>query len=158
MNGNDTPGGRGEVEVLLRRLPDAADLPPPRRATEHSAGFDLAARVDGEVELGPGSRRLVPTGIAIALPEGFEAQVRPRSGLALRHGLTLLNAPGTVDADYRGEICVVLINHGQQAVRIRRGERIAQLVVQPVPRVRLSLVDALPETGRGAGGFGHTGS
>ncbi|HKQ60453.1 MAG TPA: dUTP diphosphatase, partial [Candidatus Polarisedimenticolaceae bacterium] len=108
-------------------------------------------------ELAPGQRALVPTGIALALPEGYEGQVRPRSGLALRHGLTLLNSPGTIDADYRGEVGVVLINLGAEPVRIAVGDRIAQLVVQRVPRVRLVEVEALPESARGAGGFGHTG-
>jgi len=154
----DAPTGEATAEVLVRRLPGAEDLPLPARATEHAAGFDLRARVDEELELRPGGRALVPTGIAIALPEGFEAQVRPRSGLALRHGLTLLNSPGTVDADYRGEIGVVLVNHGQEPVRIRRGERVAQLVVQRLPRVRLGEVSVLPASERGAGGFGHTGS
>jgi dUTP pyrophosphatase len=148
----------GPVEVLLRRLPAAADLPPPRRATELSAGFDLHARVEGRIEIAPGARCLVPTGVALALPPGYEAQVRPRSGLALRLGLTLLNSPGTVDADYRGEIGVVLVNHGSGPVSIRRGERIAQLVVQRLPEVRLVEVEALPESWRGAGGFGHTGT
>ena len=146
------------AEVLVRRLPEGADLPPPARATSGSAGFDLHARVDGELELAPGRRCLVPTGVAVALPSGFEAQVRPRSGLALSRGLTLLNAPGTVDADYRGEIGVVLINLGAEPVRIRRGERIAQLVVQRLPEVRLVEVEDLPASSRGAGGFGHTGA
>jgi len=146
------------IEVLVRRLPEAADLPVPRRATEFSAGFDLHARVDGRIELAPGERRLVPTGVAIALPAGYEAQVRPRSGLALRHGLTLLNSPGTVDADYRGEIGALLVNLGDEPVFIERGERIAQLVVQRLPEVRLVEADRLPHSSRGAGGFGHTGS
>jgi dUTP pyrophosphatase len=154
----DASTGEVTVEVLVQRLTGAEDLPLPARATDHAAGFDLRARVDEELELRPGGRMLVPTGIAIALPEGFEAQVRPRSGLALRHGLTLLNSPGTVDADYRGEIGVVLVNHGQEPVRIRRGERVAQLVVQRLPRVRLEEVSVLPASERGAGGFGHTGS
>ena len=146
------------AEIRLLRLPEGADLPVPGRATELAAGFDLHARVEGELELAPGGRCLVPTGVAIALPAGYEAQVRPRSGLALRHGLTLLNSPGTIDADYRGEIGVVLVNLGQAAVRIRRGERIAQLVVQRLPEVRLVEVERLPESPRGAGGFGHTGT
>jgi dUTP pyrophosphatase len=146
------------VEVLLLRLPEAEDLPVPRRATDLSAGFDLHARVEGRIELAPGARRLVPTGVALALPPGHEAQVRPRSGLALRHGLTLLNSPGTVDADYRGEIGVLLVNLGSEPVVIERGGRIAQLVVQRLPDVRLVEVDRLPHSSRGAGGFGHTGS
>jgi dUTP pyrophosphatase len=145
------------VEVLFRRLPEARDLPPPERATADAAGFDLRARLDGRLELAPGARALVPTGIALALPAGYEAQVRPRSGLALRRGLTLLNAPGTVDCDYRGEICVIAINLGPEPVCIERGDRVAQLVVQRLPEVRLSEVAELPATARGAGGFGHTG-
>jgi len=139
------------------RLEGAEDIPLPRRATEHAAGFDLRARIDDVIELAPGERSLVPTGFAVALPEGYEAQVRPRSGLAIKHGLTLLNSPGTVDADYRGEICVVLVNLGREPVSIRRGDRIAQLVVQRLPQVVLTESDSLPETSRGAGGFGHTG-
>ena len=146
------------VEVLVRRVPEAADFPLPVPATAHAAGFDLRARVDDAIEIEPGARTIVPSGIAIALPEGYEAQVRPRSGLALHRGLTLLNTPGTVDADYRGEIGVILINLGQEAVRIERGERIAQLVVQRLPRVLLREVEELPASDRGPGGFGHTGT
>ncbi len=145
------------VEVRFRRLPGARDLAPPQRATESSAGFDLRARVDEVVVLEPGERRLIPTGVAIALPEGYEAQVRPRSGLAAKSGVTLVNAPGTVDSDYRGEIAAVVINLGREPVHIRRGDRIAQLVVQELPAVLLVETDSLPETRRGAGGFGHTG-
>jgi dUTP pyrophosphatase len=146
-----------EVEVRFLRLPRAEDLPLPRRATPHSAGLDLHARVDGPLVIGPGERALVPTGFAMAMPEGFEAQVRPRSGLAIKQGLTLLNSPGTVDSDYRGEVGVVLVNLGQESVTISRGDRIAQLVVQRIPRVRISEVEALPDSKRGTGGFGHTG-
>ncbi len=146
-----------EAEVRVLRLPEARDLALPERATVHSSGYDLRARLDASLELVPGGRALVPTGVAIALPEGWEAQVRPRSGLAARDGVTLLNAPGTVDADYRGEIRVVLVNHGDRAVTIARGDRIAQLVVQRVPAVRLVEVDELPASARGEGGFGHTG-
>ena len=149
--------GAGPVEVRVRRLPAAADLPLPARATAGAAGIDLRARVDGEIAVPPGGRALVPTGIAIALPEGCEAQVRPRSGLALEHGLTLLNSPGTVDADYRGEIAVILVNLGDAPARIRRGDRIAQLVVQRVPATTWVEVDDLPATERGGGGFGHSG-
>lgn len=145
------------VRVRIRRLPGAEDLELPARATPQAAGLDLCAGITEELELLPGARALVPTGVALALPEGCEAQVRPRSGLALRHGLTLLNAPGTIDSDYRGEIAVLVVNLGTEPVRLRRGERIAQLVVQRLPRVRLEEVDELPESGRGAGGFGHTG-
>jgi len=143
--------------VRIRRLDAARDLDAPLRATEHAAGFDLRAALVEDLLLGPGERRRVGTGIAIALPRGFEAQVRPRSGLALRHGLTLLNSPGTIDADYRGEIGVVLVNLGERPVAIHRGDRIAQLVVQRVPEVRWQEVDELPASDRGAGGFGHTG-
>ncbi len=146
------------ARVLVRRLPEGRDLEIPRKATEHSAGFDLRARVDAPLTIPPGGRVLVPTGIAIALPEGYEAQVRPRSGLALRSGITLLNSPGTVDADYRGEIGVVVINLGAEPVTLGRGERIAQMVVHRLPAVELEEVEALPETDRGPGGFGHTGS
>jgi dUTP pyrophosphatase len=127
----------------------------PEYATPQSAGMDL--RASEEVVLEPGEIRSVRTGIRIALPEGYEAQVRPRSGLALRHGISIPNAPGTIDADYRGEICVLLINLGREAFEIRRGDRIAQLVVAPVTRVIWESVEALPETERGAGGFGSTG-
>jgi dUTP pyrophosphatase len=146
------------VRVYLRRLPGADDLPLPRRETAGSSGFDLRACLDAPLVLPPGGRAAVPTGIAVALPEGYEGQVRPRSGLALRQGLTLLNAPGTVDADYRGEIRVIVVNHGEAPVTLSRGERIAQLVVQPVPAVEWDEVDELPGTARGAGGFGHTGT
>lgn len=148
----------GTARVRVRRLPGAVDLPLPRRATELSAGFDLRARVDGAMTLEPGERARVPTGIAIALPAGHEAQVRPRSGLAVEHGLSLLNAPGTIDADYRGEIAVVLVNLGQRPFTLRRGDRVAQLVVQRIPPVEWVEVDELPDTRRGAGGFGHTGN
>jgi dUTP pyrophosphatase len=145
------------VRVSFSRVADGRDLPAPQRATEHASGFDLRARVDGSVELAPGRRALIPAGIALALPVGFEAQVRPRSGLAWKRGLTVLNGPGTVDSDYRGEIRVLLVNLGQEPVRIERGERIAQLVVQRVPAVELEETESLPDTVRGAGGFGHTG-
>jgi dUTP pyrophosphatase len=127
----------------------------PRYETEGSAGLDL--RADEPVSLAPGERALVPTGLALEIPPGFEGQVRPRSGLAARHGVGLLNAPGTVDSDYRGEVKVILVNHGQQPVRFERGERVAQLVIAPVARAALEVVEALGETGRGAGGFGSTG-
>ncbi len=149
---------RDEVRVAILRLPGARDLPLPTQGTAQSAGFDLRACIEGELQLAPGQRALVPTGIALALPEGFEAQIRPRSGLALERGLTLVNSPGTVDADYRGEIRVVLINLGTEPVTLRRGERIAQLVVQRLPRVAFEEVETLPPTPRGTGGFGHTGT
>jgi len=125
--------------------------------SEQAAGIDLRAAVSGPVTLAPGSFALVPTGIRISLPPGHEAQVRPRSGLAAKHGVSVLNAPGTIDADYRGEVGIILINLGGEPFEVRRGDRIAQLVVAPVTRVRVEMVDRLNETGRGAGGFGHTG-
>ena len=145
------------VEVCL--LPHGEGLALPAYQTAHAAGLDLLAAVadDAPIVLQPGTRALVPTGLTIALPEGFEAQVRPRSGLAAKHGITVLNAPGTVDADYRGEICVLLINHGSEAFTIRRGERIAQMVIAPVSHAKLVPVTTLPETARGGGGFGSTG-
>jgi dUTP pyrophosphatase len=146
-----------EARVQIRRLPEARDLPLPRPATRQSAGMDLRACVDETVVLEPGSRAVVPTGIAIALPEGYEAQVRPRSGLASKVGLTLLNTPGTIDADYRGEIRVILVNHGDAPVTVKRGERVAQMVFHKLPRLIFEEVETLPETERGAGGFGHTG-
>ena len=145
------------ARVRILRLPEGRDLPLPERATAHAAGFDLRARVDDGVLVPPGGRLLVPTGIAIELPEGFEAQVRPRSGLALRHGVTMLNAPGTIDADYRGEVGVVVVNHGDAPFPIRRGDRIAQLVVHRLPEIVWEEVESLADSGRGAGGFGHTG-
>lgn len=145
------------TEVAIARLHHAADLALPRYETAHAAGMDLMACVPADIVLAPGRRALVPTGFAIALPAGFEAQVRPRSGLAARHGVTVLNSPGTIDADYRGEIGVVLINHGDVPFTVSRGMRIAQLVVAPVSRVAWREAESLPETGRGAGGFGSTG-
>jgi dUTP pyrophosphatase len=145
------------VEVV--RLPHATGLPLPAYASSGAAGMDLRAALGPEerLSLAPGERALVPTGIAIALPQGFEAQVRPRSGLALRHGLTCLNSPGTVDCDYRGEIKVILANLGREAVVIAHGERIAQLVVAPVARAAWREVEALDATARGEGGFGSSG-
>ena len=145
------------VAVRVRRLPAASDLPLPSRASAGASGFDLRACVTEPMTIPPGGRVLVPTGVAIALPRGYEAQVRPRSGWALAAGCTLLNAPGTIDADDRGEIGVIVVNHGARPVTISRGERVAQLVVQRLPEVTLVAVDDLPETERGAGGFGHTG-
>lgn len=137
-----------------------ADLPLPAPATPGSAGMDLRAAVQEPVEIAPGERALVPTGFALELPEGYEGQVRPRSGLALRHGITLPNAPGTIDADYRGEVCVLLANLGKERFVVKRGDRIAQLVIAPVTRaewVEVEAHDALAPSGRGSGGFGHTG-
>ena len=149
--------GSPPLNVRIERLAHAEDLPLPATATALSAGLDLAAAIEDELVLAPGQRELVPTGFAIALPEGYEAQVRPRSGLALRHGIVMPNAPGTIDADYRGEIGVLLMNLGDEPLRIQRGDRIAQLVVAPVTSVSWDEVDRLDETERGSGGFGHTG-
>ena len=145
------------VSVLIRRLPCAADLPLPRRAPPGASGFDLHAAVDDELVLAPGQRELVPTGLAIALPPGCEGQIRARSGLALRHGILLPNAPGTVDSDYRGELRVILMNAGSEPFAIRRGDRIAQLVIARVAHAELREVAELPASERGSGGFGHTG-
>lgn len=143
------------VDIVL--LPHAADIPLPEYATAHSAGIDLRAAITEAITLTPGERRLIPSGIAIALPPGFEAQVRPRSGLALKHGIGMVNAPGTIDADYRGEVGVLLINHGQQDFLISRGDRIAQLVIASYTRATWVQQVSLDETERGTGGFGHTG-
>ncbi|TVR98793.1 MAG: dUTP diphosphatase [Rhodospirillales bacterium] len=145
------------MRIAIRRLPHAADLPLPGPASRHSAGMDLFAAVAEPVTLAPGARAVVPTGIALALPLGFEAQVRPRSGLAARHGITVLNSPGTIDADYRGEIAVVLVNLGGDPFRVERGMRIAQMLVAPVTAVAWEEVQTLPGSARGAGGFGSTG-
>ena len=144
------------IAVKIRRLPGNDDLPLPRYMTGQAAGMDLVAAIASEVSIPPGERMLIPAGIALALPEGYEAQIRPRSGLALKHGVTLVNTPGTIDADYRGEIGVLLINHGRESFVVRRGERIAQMVVQRVCRVVWLLTEMLTETARGDGGFGHT--
>ena len=144
--------------VSITRLPHGKDLALPAYATTHSAGMDLFAAITAPITLAPGERRLIPTGIAIALPDGFEAQVRPRSGRALKHGISIVNAPGTVDADYRGEIGVVLINLGQDPFAIERGMRIAQMVIAPYTRAAWSEVLELPTSERGEGGFGSTGT
>jgi len=146
------------LEIPVQRLPEGHGLPLPDYASGGSAGMDLIAAVQTDVRLMPGERALVPTGIAVAIPPGYEAQIRPRSGLALKCGLTLANSPGTVDSDYRGPVQVVMINLGSEAVTIHRGDRIAQMVVAPVVRAKLVESDALPETSRGSGGFGHTGT
>jgi dUTP pyrophosphatase len=144
--------------VEIKRLAHAGDLPLPAYATEGAAGFDLAAAVAAPVTLAPGGRALVPTGFAMAVPPGFEAQVRPRSGLAAKHGVTVLNTPGTIDSDYRGEVGVVLINLGEAPFVVERGMRIAQVVVAPVTHARLVEAASLSDTARGAGGFGSTGT
>jgi dUTP pyrophosphatase len=144
--------------VMLKRLPEGRDLPLPGYMTPHAAGADLRAAVDEELVLQPGQRALVPTGFAIAIPEGYEAQVRPRSGLALANGVTCLNSPGTIDSDYRGPVCVILANTGHEPFAVRRGDRIAQLVVAPVARAVFFESEELAETARAGGGFGSTGS
>ena len=144
-------------DIPVRQLPHGAGLPLPAYATADSAGMDLLAALDDDVTLRPGERRLIPSGIAIALPPGTEAQVRPRSGLALKHGVTVLNAPGTIDADYRGEVGVILINLGTEDFTVARGSRIAQLVVAPHLRVAWRPAAELDASGRGSGGFGSTG-
>jgi dUTP pyrophosphatase len=147
------------ISIDVRQLPHGEGLALPTYQTAHAAGLDLLAAVPAHAPLvlAPGRYALVPTGLTIALPAGYEAQVRPRSGLAAKHGVTVLNAPGTVDADYRGEIGVLLINHGDAPFTILRGERIAQMVIAQVPRAELVAAAALPDTGRGSGGFGSTG-
>lgn len=146
-----------EAEVLIERLPEARDLPLPAYATSGAAGMDIMAALEHEISLAPGARALVPTGIRIAVPPGFEAQIRPRSGLALKYGLALVNSPGTIDSDYRGPIQVIIINLGSEPIVIQRGDRIAQMVIAPVARATLVEADSLPDTQRGDGGFGHTG-
>lgn len=147
-----------EVAVAVTRLPGNDDIELPRYETAQSAGLDLAAAVAAAVVLAPGGRATIPTGLTIALPPGYEAQIRPRSGLAARSGVTVLNAPGTIDADYRGEIGVVLANLGAEPFAVERGMRIAQMVVAPATRIAWDEVDALPESARGGGGFGSTGT
>ena len=145
------------ITVRIKRLGSAEGVPLPVKMTEHAAGFDLHAAVEQPVTIAPGDIRLIPCGFAMALPSGYEAQVRPRSGLASRHGIAPVNAPGTIDADYRGEVQVPLINLGRADFVVERGMRIAQMLIAPVPPVRLVEVDELDATARGAGGFGHTG-
>jgi dUTP pyrophosphatase len=147
------------ARIEIKQLPHGEGLPLPAYQSAHAAGLDLLAAVleNAPVVLAPGESAMVPTGLAIALPDGFEAQVRPRSGLAAKHGVTVLNAPGTVDSDYRGEISVILINHGKIPFTIRRGERIAQMIIASVARAELVPVATLPSSERGSGGFGSTG-
>lgn len=145
------------IVVQMTRRPGCDDLPLPARQTAHSAGFDLPAAVDGPTTIQPGQIMLVACGFHMALPEGYEAQIRPRSGLASRHGITVINSPGTIDADYRGEVMVPLINHSKVPFVIERGMRIAQMVISKLPDVELREVEKLDETKRGKGGFGHTG-
>ena len=147
-----------KIQIALKPLDHAVGLTLPTYATDQSAGMDLTAALEEAIELAPGERMLIPTGLSMALPEGYEAQVRPRSGLALKHGLTVLNTPGTIDADYRGEIGVILINLGQEAFTIERGMRIAQMVIARHETVSWEVVEDLENTDRGAGGFGSTGT
>jgi len=143
--------------IKVKRIRPESANPLPAYMTSHAAGMDLYAALAEDILLTPGARALVPTGIAIELPDGYEAQVRPRSGLALKYGISLVNSPGTIDSDYRGEIGIIVINHGSEPFAVRNGERIAQLVFAPFARALLEEVDDLGETGRGEGGFGHTG-
>ena len=147
-----------EVKVKLLPLEHAVGLQLPTYATEQSAGLELSAALEEALELGPGDRALIPTGLSIALPAGYEAQIRPRSGLAVKNRITVLNSPGTIDADYRGEIKVILINHGQEPFTIERGMRIAQMVVERYEKVGWEVVESLEESDRGEGGFGSTGT
>ncbi|MDZ7373030.1 MAG: dUTP diphosphatase [candidate division KSB1 bacterium] len=156
-----TPASEEQVDkvcVLVRREPGCEDLPLPAYQSEHAAGMDLHAAVDQPVVIQPGERALIPTGIYLALPPGYEAQVRPRSGLALNHGIIVPNSPGTIDADYRGMVKVILMNLGQEPFTVRRGDRIAQLVIARVVRARWELVSELPTSSRNQGGFGSTGT
>lgn len=146
------------VPVAIKRLPHGQNLPLPAYQTDDAAGMDLYAAVEDPITLAPGKHDLIPTGLSMALPSGYEAQVRPRSGLSAKHGVTVLNSPGTIDADYRGEVKVILINHSQTPFEITRGERIAQMLIAPVTRGVLEEVDTLPDTVRGEGGFGSTGT
>ena len=149
---------QNNLNIGMQILPHAQNLSLPSYANEQSAGMDLSAAIDSRLELAPGQRALVPTGIAIALPPGYEAQIRPRSGLAAKNGVTVLNTPGTIDADYRGEIKVILVNLGQETFTIERGMRIAQMIVARHERATWDVVDFLDETKRGSGGFGSTGT
>jgi dUTP pyrophosphatase len=143
--------------IKLTRLPGAEDVPLPSKMSDGAAGFDLCAALTNDLTLAPGDIRLIPCGFAMAIPSGFEAQVRPRSGLATKHGITLVNSPGTIDSDYRGQVHVALINLGREAFIVKRGMRVAQMLILPVPSVEWVEVDELDQTSRGAGGFGHTG-
>lgn len=145
------------VRIAVERLPGTEDLPLPRYMTKFSAGLDICAAVIGELIIEPGKRVIVPTGLVISLPEGYEAEIRPRSGLAIKNGITLINSPGTIDADYRGEIKILLINFGEEPFTVKRGDRIAQMVVHQVCRVLWDTEMTVDETPRGDGGFGHTG-
>lgn len=150
-------GSRLEISVAIKRLDGSDDLPLPRYHSAYAAGMDLHAAVSNCVAIQPGQIQLIPCGFAVAVPAGYEAQLRPRSGLAYKHGVTLINSPGTIDADYRGQIMVPMVNHGTAPFSVTRGMRIAQMVIKPVPHIVWEETDVLPPTGRGDGGFGHTG-
>lgn len=147
-----------EVQLQVKRLPGSEDLPLPQYMSEHASGMDVVAAVAEPITVAPGDVRLIPTGIVVAVPPGYEVEVRPRSGLALKHGITVVNAPGTIDSDYRGEVGVILGNVGREEFTVRRGMRIAQLVVRPVLRAQVAVKEELPDTERGEGGFGSTGT
>lgn len=146
-----------KVKVLLKRKKGCEDLPVPRYATAGSSGLDLTADVDGEIVLMPGEIKLISSGIYVSIPEGYEAEIRPRSGLALKHGIGLVNAPGTIDSDYRGLLSLIMINHGKEPFTIRRGERVAQMVIKEVIKADIEVTGELDDTIRSSGGFGHTG-
>ena len=145
------------INMSICRTAGNDDVPLPRYMSDHAAGMDVCAACDDDVVVAPGDLKLVPCGFSMAVPDGYEAQMRPRSGLAIKHGITLPNSPGTIDADYRGEVCVILGNVGREAFVVSRGMRIAQMVIAPVARAEVAEVTELPQTARGAGGFGHTG-
>jgi len=145
------------IKIQVKRLPHGEGIELPKYMTAHAAGMDLFAAVTKDITIKSGERSLVPTGISIALPEGYEAQVRPRSGLAIKSGISVLNTPGTIDADYRGEVCVILVNHDSQPFTVKRGDRVAQMVINEVVKAQLEEVHELPDSHRGVGGFGHTG-
>ena len=145
------------MEIKFKKLAHAQDLPLPAYETQSAAGMDIRAALEAPIVLNPGDRTLIPTGLQMALPNGYEAQIRPRSGLAIKNGITMLNSPGTIDADYRGEVKVIAINHGQEAFTVNHGDRIAQMVIAPVVQLKVQEVSDLDETDRGEGGFGSTG-
>lgn len=150
-------GNLKRLKISLKRKKGCEDLPTPKYATSGSSGMDLYADVDGEVTLMPGEIRLISAGIYLSIPEGYEAEIRPRSGLALKHGISMVNSPGTIDSDYRGLIGIIMINHGREPFPVRRGERIAQMIIKEVVRAEIDLCDDLDDTVRSHGGFGHTG-
>ena len=145
------------VKIQVKQLPHGKGLPLPKYMSSHAAGMDLFAAVDGNLTIASGMRKLIPTGISIAIQEGYEAQIRPRSGLAIKSGISVLNTPGTIDADYRGEVGVIIINHGNEDFLIKRGDRIAQMIISKVEKAEIELVPELPQSKRSEGGFGHTG-